>query len=173
MKKNLPLIIGIVLPIIFIVLISVVVLLPNKFIDPQYNFIYQDVDRYSNFYQNNYSVSNGKIVSVANPRLTPEIIKDPYLPTHPPLYFYDVEKEISTEITFEEALKYDLSGGSISPDGYTIETSYNNNGIFDIFGSNNSGVMFVMVDKNGAKKKINGIKNQNYYQEINIIGWIK
>ncbi len=177
MKKNLPLIVGISLPIIFIIIISFIVFLPNTFVKPAHNFLYQGESvNYSN-YRNEYGVENGQIVVKPVPHINEMILKDPYfaqsLTDLPPIYFYDVEKDSSYEISLDEARGYELSAGPSSPDGYSVIYDYSHNGIFEIFGSydNNSG--YFISSSNGGKKKINGIKGNRYYGDLKIIGWIK
>ena len=178
MKKNLPLVIGIALPIVFITIISFIVFLPSSFVNHAHNIIYTEGDEYSYDYQfrNIYKIIDGKIVSVANPNI--KVVEGDYydrtLKDAPKIYFYDVEKDASYEITLEQAQKYNLVAGPSSPDGYNITKKYTHNGIFEIFGSSDSGEKYYIVSANGNSKQITGIKNtQGYYGQINIIGWIK
>lgn len=178
-NKNIPLIIGIALPILFIAIVAVVIFIPSMSVKPQYNFLYStDGDRYSygEIYKNSFIVQNGKITKKAVP--VPANIGIPkesfvYKGDEPEIYLYDVKENTSRKISFEEAQKLNLDSGPSSPDGYTIKFDYSNNGILEIFGSdgNNSGYF---ISKGNGVKKLNGLV-QNYYWENNfkLIGWIK
>jgi hypothetical protein len=168
MKKNLPLIIGISLPVIFVAILAVIVYLPSTFINPQHNFLYTE-NNYGS-YANIFSVKDNKVVLVP----TDTAMNDPYykLEPQPKLYIYDFEKSASYEVTLAEAQRYFVEKGPSSPDGYSIERNYGHSGIFEIFGSyeDNSGQFIVSPD--GNKRKLNGLKGESYY-DINIVGWIK
>jgi hypothetical protein len=65
MKNNhWPLIIGICLPVIFILIISIALFVPSRFIKPEHNFIYSvRADNYVHgAYQTTFAVKDGKIV---------------------------------------------------------------------------------------------------------------
>src|SRR3989344_2326446 len=127
--KNLPLIIGIALPFIFIIIIAAVVYLPNAFINPEHDFIYTAGDGYyyehgNVVYKNVISLENGKIIlqpvvlSTTNNN-TNRVIKD-----HPPIYRYDVKNSSAREITLAEAQQLGLDPGPTAPDGYSISYKY-------------------------------------------------
>ena len=133
MKKNLPLIIGLALPILFIIIIAIVVYLPSNFVNPQHNFIYKEQSYDS--YRNDVVIVGDK-VSLAPTNITEKgIVADPYLQVkdYPKIYLYDFSKNASYEISLEEAQKFSVAKGPSSPDGYSIERNYNHRGIFKIF----------------------------------------
>ena len=88
--KNIPLLIGITLPIIFILIISVVIFTPSLFIKPQYNFLYSNNDSYyyDYRYSNTYTVENNRLSLSPLPATSGVTYKD----GNPPLYLYDVKK---------------------------------------------------------------------------------
>jgi hypothetical protein len=173
MKKNLPLIIGIALPLIFIALVSFAIFIPQLGVKPKHNFVYTTSERYYAYdrvYQNTYTVRDNKIVlsalAVPVATKTPEQIA-------PPLYLYDVTSQTSHQISFEEAKKYTVDQGPSSPDGYIISYAYNNQGIFEIFGSNGNNSGYV-ISKGNAKKNLNGLVRDQYWgsNELKVIGWV-
>src|ERR1035437_6083899 len=176
--KNLPLLVGIALPILFILIISIVVFTPSFFIKPQFNFLYSSADQnsysYYQGYRSSFVVNDGQLSLNAFPDQR-NGVKVEYKADMPPLYLYDVKTDSSHQISFSEAQKYNLDPGPSSPDGYTVKYEYNSEGIFGIFGSsgNNAGYFF---EKDGGKKKINGLSNAGngyYYSSgsMGIIGW--
>lgn len=171
--RHLPLIIGISLPIIFIVVIAVVIFTPSFFVKPQYDFIYVDGDNYyrnGQGYQNTYKVENERIVlEPIAPR--ENISQNKVAPT---LYLYDVKTNSSHQITLEEAQTYAVDPGPSSPDGYTVAYQYGHNGIFELFGSSSDNNGY-FISKNNGKKKLSGLTVGTYYSSggFNLIGWIK
>lgn len=185
--NNLPLIVGISLPLVFIVIISIVVFLPSFFVKPQHDFIYTDSDPYQNYgyygydqgYKNTYGVENGKIILEPVPvKIDPSLKKEfiVYKGEMPTLYRYDVKTNTSHEISLKEAQSLSLDPGPSSPDGYTVSFENRNDGIFEIFGSNNS-TSGLFISKGNAKKRLDGLvyNNQYYWYQGNfkLIGWIK
>ncbi len=181
-NKNLPLIVGIALPIVFIIIISVVIFLPSFFIKPQYNFIYaldNNYYAYNQSYKNTFGVENGKIVSVpiSAPLNLPRREVVNYLGDYPKIYLYNVKNGTSHEIGFAEAEKLSLDAGPSSPDGYSISYEYGNYGFFDLIGGNNNSNGY-FIYKGNAKKRLLGFVDDNsrYYgsnSNFKIIGWIK
>jgi hypothetical protein len=183
--NNLPIFVGIALPLVFIVIISVVVFLPSFFVKPQHDFVYTTSDQsygyydYDQGYKNTYRVENGKIVlEPVQVRIDPSLKKDSivYKGDMPPLYRYEVKTNTSREISFKDAENLSLDLGPSSPDGYSVGYEYGNDGIFEIFGSNsNSDGLF--ISKGNAKKRLNGlVNNDGYYWyrgNFKLIGWIK
>ncbi|MES2436620.1 MAG: hypothetical protein V4519_01295 [Patescibacteria group bacterium] len=178
MKKNLPLIVGLALPFVFILLIAVVVYLPNVFIKPQHDFLYTMADRnnynYNTVYKNTYAIENGGLVQrpVELPKLNENDTR--VIIDAPKLYRYNVKDSTNKEISFTEAQSLKIDVGPSSPDGYIVAYRYNHNGVFELFGSNgNNSGYFISKGKGG--KKLIGLDSAGYYYENNftLLGWIK
>jgi hypothetical protein len=171
--KNLPLIIGISLPVIFIIIISVVIFTPSLFIKPQHNFIYTTEDTYygNEKYAKTYEIKDSKIVLVPSTVQENQMLQK----DAPTLYLYDVKTDSSHQISLEEAQKYTVDPGPSSPDGYTVTYEYGHDGIFELFGSRNDNDGY-FISKGNGKKKINGLSSDQYSRYgrwFNLIGWIK
>jgi len=175
--KNIPLLVGITLPILFIIFISIIIFVPNLFIKPQYNFLYSNNDFYYTYdqqYLNSYSVEGGHLVATRL-RASP----DPYVVykgENPPLFLYDVKNDSTHQITFAETQNLNIDAGPSSPDGYVVDYQYRNSGIFDLFGSNNGQSGYV-ISKGGASKKLHILNSDSYTYynsgKVKFIGWIK
>lgn len=174
MKKNIPLLIGIAMPIIFILIISIVVFGPSLFLKPQYNFLYSNFDNYYNYnnqYSNTIEVENNKLILKPLPDF-----KGVQNNNIPPLYLYDVKTNTSKQVDFSEAQKYVVDSGPSSPDGYIV--NYNNNygsyGIFGLFGSGGDNRGY-FISKGNSQKRLSGLTNTGYYNyyQFKFIGWIK
>ena len=93
----------------------------------------------------------------------------------PPLYLYDVKSNTSHIITFDDTKNYTVDPSPSSPDGYNIKYEYNNNGFFELFGSNNNNSGY-FIEKNGGKKNLNGLDGSSPYVDqgnFQFIGWVK
>lgn len=173
---NLPLFVGIAMPVIFILVISAIVFLPSFFVRPQHNFIYINNDlnyNYSQRYTNTYAVKDSRIVIESA-----GIVNDKYITYktgNPPLYLYDVKTDSVHQISFDEAKNFLVDIGPTSPDGYTISYKHGNYGIFELFGSGNNRSGYV-IEKGNASKKLKGLMGDsyNYYNNnFNLLGWVK
>jgi hypothetical protein len=176
MKKHIPLLIGISLPVLFILVISAVIYLPVLSIKPQHDFIYVAQNEYAPYDQASkyiYDIKDGKVITKPNTKKFPEQI---LLNEPPKLYMYDINTDTSHEISLADAQKLSVDPGPSSPDGYMVEYKYGHDGIFELFGSDN-GSNGYYVSKDNGSKKLKGIVNFNGYWGYNegfkIIGWIK
>jgi hypothetical protein len=172
-NKNLPLIVGMVLPLFFIAVVSLVIFLPSISVKPEHNFIFSDEgDYYNGGYKNFYKVKDG--VLTLEPVSVGAYDKAYYVKDYPKIFVYDVKKHTSKEITLEEAKKLDLDPGPSSVDGYNIVYEGGHYGIFEIFGSND-GARGYFIAKGNAKKKLSGLLRDGYGYNYNFkfIGWIK
>ena len=181
MNKHTPLIIGISLPIIFILVISIVIFGPAFFVKPQYDFIYTtESDRYSynqQEYKNTYDIKDGHIVlepveyqKIKENDTYYDQIKQKHAPV---LYVYNMKTNSSHEISFADAQKLSLDPGPSSPDGYTVSYQYNHDGIFELFGSSGQSNGY-FISKDNGKKKLNALVADEYWGQgsFKLIGWI-
>jgi hypothetical protein len=174
--RNLPLIVGILIPILFITIISVVIFAPSLSIKPQHNFVYiSDYEYYSypEGYLNSYKVENNRIILDPNPSY-PERDKLVQKKVAPPLYLYDVKTDSSHLIDTQDIQNYLVDPGPSSPDGYNVAFEYMSDGIFGLFGSSGESSGF-FISKDGGKKKLNGISGYRCCSTGNfkLIGWVK
>lgn len=177
MKKHLPLIIGIALPIVFIIIISLVIWLPSLSIQPAHNFIYSaEGPSYGNYgpYRNSYKVVSGRLTLV--PHQVQKGVNYEYKADAPTLFLYDVKNNTVHQIEFAEAERYILDPGPSSPDGYIVSYNYNHDGIFELFGSNNSNSGYT-ISKGNARRPLVGLQSGRYgygsLSDFQFIGWIK
>ncbi|MEK7185056.1 MAG: hypothetical protein AAB726_00320 [Patescibacteria group bacterium] len=179
MKKNIPLIIAIALPVVLILAVLGTVLVPKFTMSPEYDFIYTDYYYQGGFYNDfnyYYDMQDGFIVKkdILPPPAGQEYLYRNRVPRDPSLYFYDVKKDTSRKISYEEVRVLRLEPGPTSPDGFLIENIYSDNGIFDLFGSNSDRNGLFLV-KNAYKKKLK-IQNMDFFygnSHTPAIGWIK
>ncbi len=173
-KQHIPIIIGIALPVIFIIAISIYIFTARASIQPEHDFVYamRSHQNYSGYYVE--SVPNQYVVEDDTLTLKKAVLRpDANATTYDPdLFIYDVEKDISRKISFEEAAKLSLDAGPSSLDGYVVRYEYGHNGIFEIFGSDDSSRGYV-ISKGNGEKKIAIPTADRWSDDMMFIGWIK
>ncbi len=173
-KKNIPLLIGILIPILMTLFIALSIYLPQLFLDPQYDFLYVSGDNYSYSFPK-YVVEDGAVVK----REPTEKEKEQYRYRYDEsvLYTYDAETNTSTVISFEDAQNFKLNPNSVSPDGFEVTNSRRNYSLFsEVFGGGYRGSGYVIrkKDGSGAGKKIDvNTRNGSYYYGFKFLGWIE
>jgi hypothetical protein len=178
-KEKISVVIGLLLPVIFIIFVAIFISVRTSSVQPQFSFIYAassetSPQKYGVVFENNYVVTNGKITLKPISR-SKDILDNYDVRKAMDLYLYDMKTETNQKITIEEAQKYVVSDDNISPDGYRVSYEYGNGGIFEMFGGNGSNYgYFVTKVDSGAKKKLNVATGENYWNnEFNVIGWVK
>jgi hypothetical protein len=184
MKKNLPLVIGLAIPLLMIVFVAVSIYVPSLFAKPEYSFVYAVKDNYD-MYGDNYSVENGTIVKKNVPYPTST---DPYYDRYPApkvpetksyLFMFDINTKTAKELSFEDAKKLSLIETKNSPDGYELEQGSTDNGVFEIFGGYSASPDW-FLRKGAMNKRITlqfppSTDTRYYYYNSNFqfLGWIK
>lgn len=173
-KEKLPIIIGIALPIIFIISMVVVVYVPKLFINPQYDFVYTMQTSYQYDQEYMYELRDGEIVkNYPTPQPENEAMYDRYPKTTPVLYVYDVQSHTSRQISFDQAQDLILDPGPASPDNYTVQYDRGNYSLFsEIFSSRrDSGYV---ISRGNMNKSLDGIVSDRdyYYNSFTFLGWI-
>ena len=166
-KKNITLVLGISIPILMILFVAGSIYLPGLFIQPKFNFFYVSDDYYYNQYQ--YSVQNEKLVRS-------EIQKPENKNYQPPrevkLYVYDVAKNESREIPFEEAQNLNLDSNSTSPDGFEVAYGSRGDGFFPFFFYSGTDYNTRYLKGHNVSKKLN-LQSSGSYYNFRFLGWIK
>jgi hypothetical protein len=173
-KKNLPLILGIAIPLLMIAFVAVSVYLPVFLTKPQHDFIYSAGDEYGSGYT--YRVESGKLIRTSIP----------YQPAEPKsriptvtlsmlkFYYYDVSEDTNTEISFEKAQEHGLDENYTSPDGFEIVYGNATRGAFPFFFGGNSDYNTRYIRGHNYAKKLNlNLTSQDYYDEFRFLGWVK
>jgi hypothetical protein len=175
-KENLPIIVGVALPIIILVGALLVVFVPRLFVSPEYDFVYTIYD--SRSYNRDYDyftleVVDGKIKQI--PNLPDGITGQQEIQTTfktPDIFIYDVKNDASREISIDEAQDLALVKGPSSPDGYTVNFQRTHSGIFELFGSRSSSGYY--IGKGNNKRVLPGLVTTGYYyNNFQLIGWVK
>lgn len=170
-RKNISLILGVAIPLLMIVAVACAIYLPGLFVKPTYDFVYtlgSDI-----YYSPYYEVENGKIVKrpAQYQGNTEQVFKPPLQPSDPKLYYYDMDKDETHELTLEEAQKYELDTNIKSPEGFEITTG--SNGGFFPFSDYERNYNARFLKGKGFSKKLE-ISNTSpyYYYNFRFLGWV-
>ena len=184
-KENLVLVIGLALPVLLIVLFFVATVIPKSMgTPPQYEMLFSTT-RYD--YQNkpeyvlDFNVKNKQLMAKAikyDEKINNNASKI--------LMAYDGKTETTREIKIdaskladgaevilEETNKFSIDTAVISPDGYVLDSSnYNSNGLVGgLFGGGNRNSGY-RLKKGGVGYKVPTLQPDNYYNQLQFIGWI-
>lgn len=175
-KKNITLVVGISIPILMILFVAGSIYVPGLFVQPKFNFLYVSGDEHY-YNQSQYSVQNEKLVrsQIQNGGLRGK----PYNQIYPPprevkLYIYDVAKNESKEISFEEAKNLKLDSNNLSPDGFEVTYGSRGDGFFPFFFLSERDYNTRYLKGHNVSKKLNlALNSGSYYNNFRFIGWIK
>jgi len=165
-KKNIPLILGLSIPILMILFVAGSIYLPGLFVQPKFDFLYATGDNY--YYDRYYSVKNGRLIK--NEVDCPEYYKVNC--TEPRLYIHDIAKNESKEISFSEAQKLALDSSPRSPDGFEIDCGRRTQSIFFIFVVSNPDCSTRFIKGRNISKKLNLQLSGSHYRGFQFLGWI-
>ena len=165
-KKNVPLIVALSIPVLMIVLIAISIYVPALFIKPTMNFVYSVGGDHC--YPNKYSVKNGKIVEneIKQPE-TNNACRSYSNYREARLFYYDVKRTTSREITLAEAATLTVDAAIKSQDGFEVVSG---NYSSDIFFS--GGSYYDKYLKKGAYSRRLNVGSTSYY-DFKFIGWVK
>jgi hypothetical protein len=169
-KKNTTMIVGISIPILMILFVAGSIYLPELFVQPKFNFLYVIGDDYYYYNQYQYSVQNGKLVGSEIQRPENQIYQPP---REVKLYIYDVAKNESKEISFEEAKNLNLDSNTKSPDGFEVVYGSRGEGFFPFFFWSERDDNTRYLKGHNVSKKLNLQLSGPYYTNFRFIGWIK
>lgn len=175
--RNLPFVLAAVLPVAFVLVVMLMALMPSLTIQPEHDFLYRQEENsaylYRYGYMNEYRIEDGRVVLVPSEAYTPGT--DQAFSEAPRLYYYDVETDSATEISYEDARELAVAPGPTSPDGYLVEHRYSSSGAFGIFGGGSGNNNGYYITKGGAGKRLPALLagSRGYYDNVAIIGWVK
>lgn len=161
MKEKLPLIVGILIPVLLILFVVVSVYLPSLFVKPKYNFIYTTNARYDY----DVKVIDGKIS--VTPRYTDQYYgAQRRTPIEPTFFLYDVVADKSKAISLVQTQTYTLDSSDKSPDGFTVGRDESDSYSFSPFFYRGSRYGVYLQGK-GLNRKI-----QDRYYDFQFVGWV-
>lgn len=178
-KKNLPLLLGLAIPVLMIIFVAASIYLPGVFVKPTHNFIYTtELDTYTHpHYQVDGTTLTLKCAEV--PPYTP----DPSFKLTPctaenagKLFLEDVAANRSSEISYAEAQKLILDSNTQSSDGYQIVSGGSRGVVPFIFEGGDTTGGGIYIKGHSVSKKLNiqsGLRTDNYSSPgFLFLGWV-
>lgn len=176
-KQNIPLIAGLLIPVLMVVFVAASIYLPKRSLNPQYDFLYTTesypsyTERVGDSYvSHRYYVDGDTLAEETAPLPT----KDGYYSADlkkPMFYRYDVKTNTSTKLTLEDAKKLKLNDARKSPDGLEVVHGSNTGGVFPFFFFDENNYNTVYLKQGNASRKLD-ITADNRYPGITFIAWI-
>ena len=179
-RKNVPLIIGIAVPILTVAAIAIGIYAPRVYTHPQQSFVYVEQPYYTGAY---YGCSGaGATYSVINGRVTQQEPKMPQLDTVAPptqpcagtdekVYLYDVKTDKNTELTAQQAASYSVTQGGESADGFNVAYRYSGESFPFSRAYSSDGVY---IEKGNYSKRLNiPFGSSGASAGFQLLGWIK
>lgn len=165
LRKNSTLIIGIAIPILMIVFVGLSIYLPALFATPpQFSFLYSSGDTYD--YAWDYRVVGNKLQ-----RIPRNVDRKYAVPGEPTFYLYDIKKQESSQLTFEQTQKLKLDQSTVSPDGYSVVRGNGGDGFFP-FDFNGSNYNSFYLRGHNTSHKITVKTSDGNYWNFRFLGWV-
>jgi len=186
MKNNLPMLVGIGLPVAFVVALFAFVALPGMFgAKPSVDFIFSsdNGEMYRNDSTCEYDIIEGKIVREGYNVYVGDSVELPIEPkkpepctdkNSPELYQYSASTGALRVISFEDAQKLALDEGPTSSDGFMVRMSSHQYDIFDVLGAGENRSRIEIVKDGRARVTIDFPADEYYYYEdrFDFVGWV-
>lgn len=185
LKKYIDLILIFLLPVTFIFMIALLVYVPAAFVSTNFDFIYSTCtsedgyvpsDCYSKTPER-YSVINDKLsVNYINKSQGSHINSDSIKKqTITRIFLHDTKRNVSKEISLDEAKLLTLSNLATSPDGIIISNNNAKSGIKPFLVSDIEPSSYYYLIKGRSRKRLNLVDNTSSYDHSNnirFIGWV-
>ncbi|NOR86685.1 MAG: hypothetical protein GQ527_03660 [Bacteroidales bacterium] len=160
-RENLSIYIAFAIPVFMVILVLLSIYLPGIFMKPKNTFLY--VISHSYGMQAEYIVEDGKVIE--NDKYVLEA--DSFIAVNnfkPKIYFYDVDLGEARELTFKEAIKFDLDPSLKSSDGFGF--TYNSYFVGSTFYKE------LLLKNSYTSKKVN-IPESEINLNFIFLGWVK
>lgn len=177
LRQHWPLLVGVGLPVVFILIIFIVQYLPNMSARPTQDFVFSMEDYNGATYR--YEVRGDK-VQKQDMYMQQGIKIQPYEPEvlpktkGPELYRYNVTKDESIPLKFEEVQKLSLDSSYTSKDGFSITYGHGSGGLlFGMFGGRNYDYNSRYISKGSVEYRLNLPKGNGYGSQFVFLGWVQ
>ncbi|PIR85546.1 hypothetical protein COU15_00420 [Candidatus Kaiserbacteria bacterium CG10_big_fil_rev_8_21_14_0_10_45_20] len=170
-KETFSLMIGIAVPLVFVLIVIISSLLPSLLVKPQHDFVFSvnNDGYYGVCFENEFAIVDGRLSSVPN---TVKCRQGATMQANPPLYYYSVEADTVKKISLADVADTAFVAGPSSPDGYTVTFEYGNYS-FGIFGGG-GGTEGYFIGNQKGKKRLEGISAiTRYNSDIQVVGWVQ
>lgn len=173
-KKNLPLLLALVIPVIMVIGVAAAVYLPGLGHRPSYNFVYATGDGVSYYGSGGYDfyVKDGHLARQERPV---DPVRDPFYQNRSvasKLYLHDVKANTSKELSFEEAQKIFLDPSIRSADGYEVARGgYSGDGFLFSGGRSDFGHWYIKGYNRSFQLNLR-LFGSYYSDNFKFLGWV-
>lgn len=164
-RKNIPLIVGLAIPVLMVLFVAGSIYLPGFFVRPRFSFLYSTGDSYYSRYQ--YSLENGKLVENEVEYPKHEVVR-----SKPNLFVYDIVEDKGMAVSFEEAQQLTLNPNSKSPDGFEVDCGRKSTGYFLLFFDSFRDCSSRFIKGRGTSKKLNVQLRGGSDYSFQFLGWL-
>lgn len=183
-KKNIVLILAFSLPVVLIGVVALSSYLPSRFLSTNYNFVYtlctDGVNSFSYYCERSmvpqYQVQEGKLVVVpVDPKqdVNGNGVPDVNEKFSRRFFLHDTQKNVSTEITIDQAKSLQFSDLLTSPDGLSVSSGYSSGGDFFLFGGGSSYGYYLTKGKARTRMNLINSGDRYYYGDnFQFMGWV-
>lgn len=179
-SSTVSLIVGLSIPVVMVIGITIAIIVPSRSIHPTTDFIYA-LGQYpaaiqienGQQVQHLYSIKNNQIIeSTLTISQKPNVAPYPYQGTETPrFYLHNTEANTNTEISFDELKKLSLSDDATSPDGFTMTYGASSGGMFPFYYEGEGDRASAYLSKNTASKKVTVITKGNQLP-FSFVAWV-
>lgn len=172
-RQNWSLIAAFTLPLLLIGGLALSALWPQWQLDPQYDFVYtscNDFDRFNEisceaYLDDRFQVGDsGRLIDTATSTEESRTFR---------FFRHDTERNQSTEIAYDAVTGYELSPLLTAPDGITLESGYQSNGGFFLFGGGGEYAHYLSEGNTKVTQElINDFSRYSYRNDFYFVGWI-
>ena len=175
-KENIPLAVGLALPVLLVLVLAAVIYVPRLYVKPQYDFVYAVGDYPQYFNDIDKTVTTYRIV---DEQVRKEVVPYaqlgdqnwPRLNVGPQFYRYDVTEEKSVPLNESELMQIRLNPSQKSPDGFELNYGRGDENVFEaVFGGRDYSERVLEKGSVGVAVNIEG-DNNNYDYRFHLIGW--
>ena len=166
LKGNISLIVGLSIPILMTIFVAGSIYLPRFFAEgPKYDFLYSTGgDYYKRIMIEGERIVEGEVDRPGIPEYNVKDLK---------LFFYDLEKGESKEISIEDSEKLNIDFNKKSPDGFEITCGTEIRGFFIFFFDTGRNCDERWITGKNVSKQLNiQLSDDYYYDNFNFIGWV-
>lgn len=156
------------IPVGIILLIVLVLFVPSFFAKPGYDFIYTHCPTYD---CSSSIVINKDGVAKEVGSQQSDSYNSYDRQQAPDIYYHDTQNNSSRRIEFTEVSTYKLDPSNVSPDGYTVSRGSSSGSGFLLWGDSSDDQWY--LKKSSLQKKSLNLEPNDYYSNINLVGWVE
>lgn len=167
--KNLTLVLGLAIPVVMVLLVAASIYVPPLFAPkPSYDFVYVVGDQH--FRGQHYDVEDGRVT------YHELAYEEKDRRSSPKLFVHDVRANRNRAVSLEDARRWRVNPGSVSPDGYEVVSGSSGYGLFPLFvgEARDYRTMYLQGHHASYRLQLDTSSSDSYWsRNIRVLGWIE